>query len=182
MPVPSTNMVVTSTPPPAPRPPPVCSCVCKKRGGVYVPKFDRIGSIECPLGALQTCLDFIFPGKPGGAALSKSSHHPFALLRCATNSPTATMHLIYYLGIARGLGHRSAPPMRTTPKYEGKCVLRNGGHSEGVFLLRGRQPLRFRRLVGLLRSRSYTARNPVNGLCLGHATCNGARAVLWREW
>jgi hypothetical protein len=37
------------------------------------------------------------------------------------------------------------------------------------FLLRGRQPLRFRRLVGLLRSRSCRARNPVNGLCLGHA-------------
>ena len=59
--------------------------------------------------------------------------------------------------------------MCTTPKYEGKCISSNGGHSEGVFLLRGRQPLRFRRLVGLLRSRSYRARNPVEGLCLGHA-------------
>jgi hypothetical protein len=49
-------------------------------------------------------------------------------------------------------------------------ILPNGGHPEGVFLLRGRQPLaRFRRLVGLLRSRSYRARNPVDGLCLGHA-------------
>jgi hypothetical protein len=71
--------------------------------------------------------------------------------------------------------------MRTAPKYEGKCISSNGGHSEGVFLLRGRQPLRFRRLVELLRSRSYRARNPVDGLCLGHA-CTGARAVLWREW
>jgi hypothetical protein len=34
--------------------------------------------------------------------------------------------------------------MRTTPKYEGKCILSNGGHSEGVFLLRGRQPLRLK--------------------------------------
>ena len=59
--------------------------------------------------------------------------------------------------------------MRTIPKYEEKCISSNGGHSEGVFLLRGRQPLRFRRLVGLLRSRSYRARNPVEGLCLGHA-------------
>ena len=59
--------------------------------------------------------------------------------------------------------------MCTTPKYEGKCISSNGGHSEGVFLLHGRQPLRFRRLVGLLRSRSYRARNPVEGLCLGHA-------------
>jgi hypothetical protein len=56
--------------------------------------------------------------------------------------------------------------MRTAPKYEGKCISSNGGHSEGVFLLRGRQPLRFRRLVELLRSRSYRARNPVGGLCL----------------
>jgi hypothetical protein len=45
--------------------------------------------------------------------------------------------------------------MRTIPKYEEKCISSNGGHSEGAFLLRGRQPLRFRRLVGLLRSRSY---------------------------
>jgi hypothetical protein len=73
--------------------------------------------------------------------------------------------------------------MRTTPKYEGYCILPNGGHLEGVFfLLRGRQPLRFRRLVGLLRSRSYRARNPVDGRCLGHAPGTGARAVLWREW
>jgi hypothetical protein len=73
--------------------------------------------------------------------------------------------------------------MHTTPKYEGKCISPNGGHSKGVCLLRGRQPLRFRRLVGLLRSRSYRARNPVNGLCLGHASgpapcfgANGSRA------
>jgi hypothetical protein len=78
-------------------------------------------------------------------------------------------------------GPHQRPPMHTTPKYEGKCISPNGGHSEGVFLLRGRQPLRFRRLVGLLRSR-YRARNPVDGLCLGHAgpaPCfgvNGSRA------
>jgi hypothetical protein len=59
--------------------------------------------------------------------------------------------------------------MQATPKYEGKCISPNGGHSEGVFLLCGRQPLRFRRLVGLMRSRSYRARSSVSGLCLGHA-------------
>ena len=69
--------------------------------------------------------------------------------------------------------------MRTTPKYEGYCILPNGGHSEGVFLLRGRQPLRFRRLVGLLRSRSYRARNPVEGLCLGHAPRPGVSKTKW---
>jgi hypothetical protein len=74
--------------------------------------------------------------------------------------------------------------MHTTPRYEGKCISSNGGHSEGVYLLRGRQPLRFRRLVGSWRSRSYSrARNPVDGLCLGHAPgpapcfgVNGSRA------
>jgi hypothetical protein len=69
----------------------------------------------------------------------------------------------------QGAGPQERPPMCTTPKYEGKCFSSNGGHSEGVFLLRGRQPLRFRRLVGLLSSRSYRARNPVEGLCLEHA-------------
>jgi hypothetical protein len=44
--------------------------------------------------------------------------------------------------------------MRTILKYEEKCISSNDGHSEDGFLLRGRQPLRFRRLVGLLRSRS----------------------------
>jgi hypothetical protein len=69
----------------------------------------------------------------------------------------------------RVAGPQERPPMRIRPKDEEKCISSNGGHSEGVFLLRGRQPLRFRRLVGLLRSRSYRARNPVYGLCLGHA-------------
>jgi hypothetical protein len=78
--------------------------------------------------------------------------------------------------------------MRTAPKYEGKCVSPNGGHSPRAFfysVATGRQPLRFRRLVGLLRSRScYRARNPVNGLCSGHAPgpapcfgVNGSRGV-----
>jgi hypothetical protein len=68
------------------------------------------------------------------------------------------------LGAVCGLGHRSDPPCAQHPN-----VSSNGGHSGGVFLLRGSQPQRFRRLVGLLRSRSYRARNPVEGLCLGHA-------------
>jgi hypothetical protein len=64
------------------------------------------------------------------------------------------------LGDARdwqGAGPQERPPMRTTPKNEGYCISPNGGHPEGVFLLRGRQPLCFRWLVGLLRSRSYRA-------------------------
>jgi hypothetical protein len=70
--------------------------------------------------------------------------------------------------------------MCTTPKHEGKCISSNGGHSEGVFLLRGRQPLRFRRLVGLLRSRFLQGAKPRGGALLG--ACTGARAVLLREW
>jgi hypothetical protein len=49
---------------------------------------------------------------------------------------------------SRVAGPQERPPMCTTPQSEGKCISSNGGHSEGVFLLRGRQPLRFRRLVG----------------------------------
>jgi hypothetical protein len=71
--------------------------------------------------------------------------------------------------------------MRTTAKYEGYCISPDGGHPEGVFLLRGRQPLRFRRLVGLLRSRSCRqGAKPCEWALLG--ACTEARALLSREW
>jgi hypothetical protein len=74
--------------------------------------------------------------------------------------------------------------MHTTPKYEGKCLSPNGGHSEGVFLLRGRQPLRFRRLVGggvvAIAQPLLQGAKPRGWALLG--ACTGARAMLWREW
>ena len=73
------------------------------------------------------------------------------------------------LGDGRGLGHRSDPPCTQHPNMGVNAFRRMAGTPRAFFLLRGRQPLRFRRLVGLLRSRSYRARNPVDGLCLGHA-------------
>jgi hypothetical protein len=78
--------------------------------------------------------------------------------------PPIEANIEYHSRGCQGAGPQERPPMRTTPKYEGYCISPNGGHPEGVFLLRGCQPLRFWRLVGLLRSRSYRARNPVNGL------------------
>jgi hypothetical protein len=89
------------------------------------------------------------------------------------------------LGDGRWLGQRSDPPCTQHPNMRGsECLSPNGGHSEGVFLLRGRQPLRFRRLVGggviVIAQPLLQGAKPRGWALLG--ACTGARAMLWREW